>query len=100
MQRTIGGRSYHPIQTVDQPPFISARELSEIFGVEPDTLGRWRRRGIGPPWHRLPSGRVRYEKAATLAWMKTTLGGDQLLEKVEGKAGLSQPAVSSAKEGR
>lgn len=35
---------------------ISTAAAAAFLGCDPQTLGAWRRRGLGPPYARLPSG--------------------------------------------
>jgi len=48
---------------------LSTRELAALFGVGTATVINWRVRRIGPPWIRFRFGRVRYSRAAALAWL-------------------------------
>ncbi len=47
-------------------PLFPAILAAWLIGVTPTVLRAWRRRGIGPAYARLPSGRVRYALDAVL----------------------------------
>lgn len=38
-------------------PYLSTADVADIVGVSRDTLEKWRARGYGPPWYRLPGQR-------------------------------------------
>ena len=48
-------------------------QVAEYLGVSPRTIEGWRRRGIGPAWHRV--GRSpRYFRREVLAWVRRQRG--------------------------
>lgn len=68
-----------------EPELALSPELSEIFftrgdvlrmlgdkekKLHPDTLDRWRRRGIGPPQTVLPGRRIVFSKISFFEWMR------------------------------
>jgi DNA-binding transcriptional MerR regulator len=46
---------------------LSERAVAKVCGVHVATVGRWRRRGIGPSWQRR-GRRVIYDPVAVLEW--------------------------------
>lgn len=50
--------------------FWNERETGYMLAVHPDTLGKWRRKGVEhtPPYSRDARGRVIYEAAKVRAW--------------------------------
>jgi hypothetical protein len=44
--------------------------LRILNGIHPDTLARWRVRGIGPPQTVLPGRQIVFSKASFFQWMK------------------------------
>jgi hypothetical protein len=44
-------------------------QLAAYLQVSEDTLETWRRRGGGPEYLKLKSGRIRYEGQAVLQWL-------------------------------
>lgn len=62
--------------------FYTTEQVSNLIGVQPNTLEIWRHRGIGPPFVKM--GRlVRYKSADLDAWIdrqtrqNTSQSGDQ-----------------------
>lgn len=54
------------------PKFLSTPEAATMLGLRPQTLRKWRHRGLGPRYHRLGEGtaaRVVYSEADILAWL-------------------------------
>ena len=47
----------------------TALELSERIGTSRNTLARWRDLGCGPPFSKLPSGRILYPGSEFEAWL-------------------------------
>ncbi len=61
----------------DDDVLWSTEQTADYLGVSRRTVEGWRRRGSGPPWHRV--GRSpRYFKRDVLAWVRQQRGnGDQ-----------------------
>ena len=49
-------------------PLLDSARVARLLGVEVETLGAWRRKGFGPPWHRIGK-RVRYTETDLRIWM-------------------------------
>jgi excisionase family DNA binding protein len=49
-------------------PLVTARRVAEHFGVSPETVLRWTRRGLLPAI-KLPSGAIRYRPEDVDAWL-------------------------------
>lgn len=49
---------------------LTEAELAEFLKIGRSTAERWRSTGEGPPWCRLGTHRVRYPRAAVLAWIE------------------------------
>lgn len=47
---------------------ISAAEAAAICNVTTKTLGRWRAKGIGPPFEQPNGGKIHYSRAEILKW--------------------------------
>jgi excisionase family DNA binding protein len=47
---------------------LTARDVAELFGVSPETVLRWTRRGDLPGF-RLPGGALRYRREELEAWL-------------------------------
>jgi phage terminase Nu1 subunit (DNA packaging protein) len=47
---------------------VSLAEISDLFGVDTDTVHLWRQKGMP---HRVASGRPRFEVAACVQWRRT-----------------------------
>lgn len=63
---------------------LTAEEAARMLRMEPTTLANLRARGDGPPWHKLPSGAVRYSLANVLVWINA------------GGRGLTWPRLEAA----
>lgn len=48
---------------------LTTRELAAELKRAPETLERWRRTRVGPPWISI-QGRVLYDRNAVEAWLK------------------------------
>lgn len=48
--------------------FLTEAEVAALLKIGRSTAERWRATGEGPPWCRLGKHRVRYPRAAVLAW--------------------------------
>lgn len=56
--------------------FVGEREVYAITGIAVSTLQKYRLRGGGPPFLKLPTGRIRYSLADLDAWLsRCTRGG-------------------------
>ena len=44
------------------------KEVSEYLKIALTTLQRWRSQKYGPPWIKLPTGAVRYNKNDVKSW--------------------------------
>ena len=53
---------------------ITTRELADELRRSPETLIRWRRQRIGPPYLRV-QGRVLYDRAKVEAWINSQSSG-------------------------
>jgi predicted DNA-binding transcriptional regulator AlpA len=53
-------------------PLIPTAEAAEMLGLQPQTLRKWRVKGVGPPYVRFggPSGRVAYRRSEIEAWLR------------------------------
>ncbi|MBF6022807.1 helix-turn-helix domain-containing protein [Lysobacter niastensis] len=49
--------------------YLTTAQMADALHRAPETLVRWRRQRIGPPWITL-HGRVLYDSAATARWME------------------------------
>jgi hypothetical protein len=45
-------------------------EVATWLRMSPEALRKWRRRGIGPPFVKLPTGPVRYRRRDVQAWIE------------------------------
>jgi hypothetical protein len=50
--------------------YTPQRILRILNGIHPDTLERWKRRGIGPPRSVLPGRRIVYFKDTFQQWLR------------------------------
>jgi hypothetical protein len=51
--------------------FFTRRDVLRVLGnPHPDTLDRWRRRGVGPPSTLLPGRQIVFSKTSFFQWMK------------------------------
>lgn len=50
---------------------VTTAEASRIIGFPASTLHTWRSRGGGPPFLKLGSKSVRYQRRALFTWMST-----------------------------
>ena len=58
------------ILDVGEPLAVDPREAGRMIGLKPKTLERRRERGLGPPFVRLESGRIRYMVADLKAFLR------------------------------
>ena len=49
--------------------FLRITDVTEILGISHASLGRWRRDGEGPAFHKLPTGQVLYPKDDFYEWL-------------------------------
>jgi len=52
------------------PNWIKARRVAEICGVDHLTIYQWKKRDQGPPYYRLPNGRLRWIEEEVNTWLK------------------------------
>ena len=54
------------------PPLWTTKDLAARLDVHPDTPRRWRKEGgdAGPPFIKLPKGRVLYDPAKVNEWIE------------------------------
>lgn len=57
------------LETRDPAALLSSQRVSELIGVAPVTLSRWRSLGKGPTYVRLGPSRVGYPIGALQAWL-------------------------------
>lgn len=67
MQIIQSGPAGRPIPT-DPDAMLLPAEAAHCLGVSPRTLEAWRVRGGGPPFAKIGSRSVRYQRAAILSW--------------------------------
>jgi excisionase family DNA binding protein len=74
---------------------LTAREVSEMLAVSPETVLRWTRRGQLPAF-RLPGGAIRYREPDVDAWLDahSTTAGDGTEEASPASDATRQPGVS------
>jgi hypothetical protein len=48
---------------------LTTIEVAEILRKKPDTLAKWRKQGVGPPFI-LIEGTVRYDKGDLMVWLR------------------------------
>lgn len=56
-----------------QPDLIKENEAAEILLTSPKTLTNQRSRGEGPPYVRLPNGRIRYSRRALAEYIERSV---------------------------
>lgn len=56
---------------VDKPVFLDETEVADLLRVSPSTLRRWRGKGEGPAFVKLPTGGVRYRPGDVTAWAES-----------------------------
>jgi excisionase family DNA binding protein len=49
--------------------WMTLEEVCEEIGVSRSTLDKWRVKGKGPTWRKLPSGRLRIRRQDLDAWL-------------------------------
>jgi hypothetical protein len=49
---------------------LTTSELAIELKRSPETVKRWRRLRLGPPWIALPGGRVLYDRAEVERWLE------------------------------
>lgn len=49
---------------------ITEMELSKMLNVKPATIRQWRARGTGPPYLRINSRLIRYDRQVIEAWLE------------------------------
>jgi predicted site-specific integrase-resolvase len=59
-----------PPPASDLPVLLTTGQLSERIGVSFSTLSHWRVAGIGPAFHRLPNGKIKYNVETVAAWLE------------------------------
>ena len=58
-------------QSVDSLEVLIAPEhLAYLFGIQVETLARWRRLSIGPKWYRV-GRQIRYSETAAIEWLQS-----------------------------
>lgn len=71
----MGSMALDEVPEVPLPPpvhWVSTQGVSDMLGISSETIRAWRRRGVGPSFHRM--GRViRYDRAAVQDWHDRTL---------------------------
>ena len=50
--------------------FMTPEQLADLLQVAPSTVKTWRQRRQGPPFVRLSSKEVRYDREAVMAWLR------------------------------
>ncbi len=48
---------------------LTTDEVSEYLSISPHTVEMWRRKKVGPPWHKVGRS-VRYRESELLAWVE------------------------------
>ena len=56
-------------------PLLTEDELSMYLSKPKGTLRNWRYRGIGPKWHRLEGGDIRYRWPDVDSWLEEQAPG-------------------------
>lgn len=71
-----------PARPATPRDLISTAEAAREIEVSPETLGRWRRKGFGPPFMALgPTGRTKkYSRAEVRAWLARQLRSPRVPE--------------------
>ncbi len=54
-------------------PFLTPRELAEVFSVSTKTLERWRKSGCGPAYVRICTKNIRYPIVGLEEWVRENL---------------------------
>jgi excisionase family DNA binding protein len=49
--------------------WMTLEEVCDEIGVSRSTIDKWRAKGKGPAWRRLPSGRLRIRRQDLDAWL-------------------------------
>lgn len=57
-----------PSSPVVGSPWWRPSSVARYLRVSVGTLANWRSQGSGPPWHKLPNGRIRYAAEAVTWW--------------------------------
>ncbi len=63
-----------------EPKYLTPAQVAELTGYTVRTLSMWRYEGRGPKYVKTSpgrSGRVRYEQAVVVAWMKARERGGE-----------------------
>jgi hypothetical protein len=64
--------------TIPRVPLATEEELADFLAKPKGTLRNWRYRGIGPRWHRLEGGDVRYRWDDVEEWLGHQAQGGRL----------------------
>lgn len=56
-------------ETLRADAYYVTREVAAVLRVSVSTLEYWRRRGGGPPYIKLPNGKVRYMGGTVVQWL-------------------------------
>lgn len=67
-------------------------DLAEFLSIAPQTIRRWRHRGVGPRYHRLggPRSRVLYDPAEVARWLATREAGSTSEESARAAVAAAQ----------
>lgn len=49
--------------------WITMNQLVEEIGESRSTIDKWRRRGVAPPVHKMPNGKLRFDLDEVYAWL-------------------------------
>ncbi|MFF6966045.1 helix-turn-helix transcriptional regulator [Streptomyces anthocyanicus] len=58
-----------PHDSASQDELLTSRETAALTKYSPQTLANHRHLGIGIPYIKLPSGRIRYRRCAIEQWL-------------------------------
>ena len=54
---------------MNEPEYLSPKEVQAVFGIRVSTLASWRCRGLGPDYYK-PEGTVYYKRSELDEYMK------------------------------
>lgn len=60
---------------LDSKRLLDTPAAADVLGISPETMRKWRHRGIGPAYVQLSRSQVRYRIADLDKWIKSRLIG-------------------------